>query len=102
MQTHFWSDMVNIKETEHGIILRVHVVPRAVRSQLAGVHGDALKLKIMASPVEGQANAECIRFLSDILGINKKQVKILSGHRSKKKTIALEGIKREDVEALII
>jgi uncharacterized protein YggU (UPF0235/DUF167 family) len=51
--------------------------------------------------VEGQANAECIRFLSDILGIKKKQVRILVGHKSKKKTVAIEGIGRRDIEALI-
>ena len=101
MQTHLWSGMFNIKETGDGIILRVHVVPRSAKSEFAGIQGDALKLKITAPPVEGQANAECIRFLSDILGIKKKQVKILSGHRSKKKTIAIEGIGRKDVEALI-
>ncbi|MGO9136245.1 MAG: DUF167 domain-containing protein [Syntrophales bacterium] len=101
MQTHLWSDMVSIKETEDGIILQVHVVPRSAKSEFAGVQGDALKLKITAPPVEGQANAECIRFLSDILRIKKKQVKILSGHRSKKKTIAIEGIGRKEIEALI-
>lgn len=101
MQTHLWSDMVNIKETEDGVILRVHVVPRSAKSEVAGVQGDALKLKITAPPVEGQANAECIRFISDILGIKKKQVRILSGHKSKKKTVAIEGIRRKDIEALI-
>jgi uncharacterized protein (TIGR00251 family) len=51
--------------------------------------------------VEGQANTECIRFLSDILGVRKKQVTILSGHKSKKKTVAIEDIRRKDIEALI-
>src|SRR5271157_3725610 len=101
MQTHLWSDMVNIKETEDGVILQVHVVPRSAKSEIAGVQGDALKLRITAPPVEGQANAECVRFLSDILGIKKKQVRILSGHKSKKKTVAIEGIGRKEVEALI-
>ena len=101
MQTHLWSDMVNIKETEDGVILQVHVVPRSAKSEIAGVQGDALKLRITAPPVEGQANAECVRFLSDILGIKKKQVRILSGHKSKKKTVAIEGIRKKDIEALI-
>ena len=93
--------MVAIRETEHGIILHVHVVPRSAKSEVSGVQGDALKLKITAPPVEGQANAECIRFLSNVLGIKKKQVKILGGHKSKKKTVAIEGIGRKDIEALI-
>ena len=93
--------MVNIKETEEGIVFQIHVVPRSAKSEFAGVQGDAVKLKIAAPPVEGQANAECIRFLSDILGIKKKQIKILSGHKSKKKTVAIEGITRKDMEALL-
>ena len=93
--------MVNIKETADGVILQVHVVPRSAKSEVAGVHGDALKLRIAAPPVEGQANKECIRFLSDILGIRKKQVIIVGGSKSKNKTIAIEGIRKKDIEALI-
>ena len=93
--------MIDIRETERGIILQVHVVPRSAKCEVAGVQGDALKLKLTAAPVEGQANAECIRFLSDILGIKKKQVRILVGHKSKKKAVTIEGIGRGDIEALI-
>jgi hypothetical protein len=93
--------MVNIKETADGVILQVHVVPRSAKSEVAGVQGDALKLRIAAPPVEGQANKECIRFLSDILGIRKKQVIIVGGSKSKNKTIAIEGIRKKDIEALI-
>jgi uncharacterized protein (TIGR00251 family) len=93
--------MVDIRETEHGVIFHIHVVPRSAKCEVAGVQGDALKLRITAPPVEGQANTECIRFLSDILGVRKKQVTILSGHKSKKKTVAIEGVRRKDIEALI-
>ena len=93
--------MVNIKETADGVILQVHVVPRSAKSEVAGVQGDALKLRIAAPPVEGQANKECIRFLSDILGIRKKQVVIVGGSKSKNKTIAIEGIRKKDIVALI-
>jgi len=92
---------MDIKETERGIIIQVYVVPRSAKCEVAGVQGDALKLKLTAPPAEGQANAECIRFLSDILGIKKKQVKILGGHKSKRKSVAIEGIGRKDIEALI-
>jgi uncharacterized protein (TIGR00251 family) len=93
--------MVDIKETEHGVIFHIHVVPRSAKCEVAGIQGDALKLRITAPPVEGQANTECIRFLSDILGVRKKQVTILSGHKSKKKTVAIEGVRRKDIESLI-
>jgi hypothetical protein len=90
-----------IKETENGVILRIHVVPKSAKSEISGVQDDALKLKITSPPVEGKANEACIKFLSDILGVRKAQVKIVSGHKSRKKTIAIEGIGKKDIEDII-
>ena len=93
--------MFYMKETEHGVIFHIRVVPRSAKCEIVGVQDDALKIKITAPPVEGQANAECIRFLSDILKVRKNQVTIVSGHKSKKKTVAIEGIRRKDIEFII-
>lgn len=93
--------MVFIKEKGNGVILYIHVVPGSAKSEIAGVHEDALKLKIAAPPVEGRANAECIRFLSDRLGIKKNQVTITSGHRARKKTVAVEGLNSREVTAIL-
>jgi hypothetical protein len=90
-----------IKETKNGVILRIHVVPKSAKSEISGVQDDALKLKITSPPVEGKANEACIKFLSDILGVRKAQVKIVSGHKSRKKTIAIEGIGKKDIEDII-
>lgn len=93
--------MVYIRETEQGVIFHIHVVPRSSKSEIAGIQDDALKLKITALPVEGQANDACIRFLSDILSVRKNQITIVSGHKSRKKTIAIEGIRKKDIEDII-
>ncbi len=93
--------MVFIKETESGVIIRIHVAPKSAKNEVAGIQGDAVKLKITAPPAEGQANAACIGFLSDLLGVRKKQVTIVSGHKSRKKTVAIEGIRKRDIEALV-
>jgi uncharacterized protein (TIGR00251 family) len=90
-----------MKETESGVIIHIRVVPKSAKCEIAGIQDDALKLKITAPPVEGQANTECIRFLSHVLKVRKNQVTILSGHKSKKKTVAIEGIVKKDIEALI-
>lgn len=90
-----------MKETGNGVIFRIHVVPKSAKSEIAGVQGDAVKLKITAPPVEGQANEACVRFLSDILGVRRNQVTIISGHKARKKTVAVEGIKKKDVEAIL-
>ncbi len=93
--------MLYMKETESGVIIHIRVVPRSAKCEIAGIQDEALKLKITAPPVEGQANAECIRFLSDVLKVRKNQVTIISGHKSKKKTVAIEGIGKKDIEAII-
>jgi uncharacterized protein (TIGR00251 family) len=90
-----------IKETKNGVILRIHVVPKSAKSEISGIQDDALKLKITSPPVEGQANEACIKFLSDILGVRKTHVKIVSGHKSRKKTIAIEGIGKKEIEDII-
>ena len=84
--------MVFIKQKGNGIILHIHVIPKSARSEIVGIHDDALKLKIAAPQIEGRANAECIRYISDMLGIRKNRISISSGHKSKKKNIVVEGM----------
>jgi uncharacterized protein YggU (UPF0235/DUF167 family) len=50
--------------------------------------------------VEGQANDACIRFLSDLLSVKKNQVTIISGHKSRKKTVAIQGKGKKEIEAV--
>jgi len=88
---------IPIRETPSGIVLHVRVVPRAARSEAAGIQGDALKLRLTAPPVEGKANEECIRLLAEILGVKKAQVTIIAGHSSRTKTVAVEGIRGKDL-----
>jgi uncharacterized protein (TIGR00251 family) len=92
---------VTVRETAAGAVFRVRVVPRASRSGVAGVQGDALKLRIMAPPVEGKANDECIRVLAELLRVKKGQVTIIAGHASRTKTVAVEGLKADLVASLI-
>jgi uncharacterized protein len=84
---------ISIRETATGAVFRIRVVPRASRSEMVGIQGDALKLRINSPPVEGKANDECIRFLAEVLGVKKAQVTIIAGHTARIKTIAVEGIK---------
>ncbi len=90
--------MIPIEETADGVVFDIRVIPRSSRSELAGIHGDVLKLRVTAPPVEGAANKECIRFLSEVLGVKRSQVQIIAGHRSKNKKIFISGIHRKDIE----
>ena len=92
---------ISIRETAAGAVFKVRVVPRASRSEMAGIQGDSLKLRLNAPPVEGKANEECIRLLAEILGVRKTQVTIIAGHTARTKTIAVEGIRAEALAALL-
>jgi uncharacterized protein (TIGR00251 family) len=72
--------------------LVVHVVPRAKRTEVVGRHGDAIKIKLKAPPVDGAANAELVRFVAERLGVRRADVTITAGHTGRRKTLQIEGI----------
>jgi uncharacterized protein (TIGR00251 family) len=92
---------LSVRETAAGAVFRVRVVPRASQSGIAGIQEDALKLRIMAPPVEGKANEECIRLLAELLGVKRGQVTIIAGHASRIKTVAVEGLQADRVASLV-
>ena len=93
--------MIPVSESKDGIVFQVRVVPRSSRSEVAGVQGDSLKIRLKAPPVEGRANEECIRFLAGLLGVKKDRVRIVSGLKSKTKTIAVSGLQKKDLETVM-
>jgi hypothetical protein len=72
--------------------LVVHIVPRARATQVVGRHGDALRIRIAAPPVEGAANDELIRFLADRLRVPRRAIAITAGGSSRRKTVSISGI----------
>ncbi len=69
-----------------GSELCVHVQPGASRSELAGEHGDALKVRIAARAVEGAANTALIEYLAEGLGVARREVRMLRGDKSRRNT----------------
>ena len=84
------------KENNNSLILKIKVEPRSSKSGIVGPYGDSLKVKLTSPPVEGKANQELIEVLAKEYGIPKREVKILSGHNSKNKTVRLAGVKSVD------
>jgi len=80
--------------------LVVHVVPRARRTEVAGRHGDAIKIKLKAPPVDGAANAELVRFLAERLDVAPSDVTITAGHTGRRKTLEIAGIAAAALRAL--
>ena len=79
--------------------LVVHVQPRARRTELAGGHGDAIKVRLAAPPVDGAANDELVRFLAESLGVPRRAVRIAAGRTSRRKTVEIDGLGAADVAA---
>jgi len=75
------------RRTADGWLLALHVQPGAKTSDIAGRHGDALKIRIAAPPVEGKANAALIAFIAAKLGVPKRQVSVERGTSSREKTV---------------
>ena len=81
------------------MLLSVRVTPRAGRTALAGMRDGVLQVKLAAAPVEGAANAALIDLLSRQLRIPKRSVRIVTGERSRTKTVEICELTDEDVRA---
>ena len=93
--------MVRCTETDGAITFAVRVVARAARSEVAGVHEGALRVRVAAPPVEGAANLELARTLARALGVPVRAVEIRSGHASKTKLVRVAGATRERLQSLV-
>ncbi len=92
-----------ITEKPEGIILTVFIQPRSSKNMIAGLHGDALKIKLTAPPVNNAANRMCIQYLSKQLKVAKSSLKIVAGHTSRLKQILVRNVDyrlKEKIESL--
>ena len=71
-------------------MLQVHVQPGAARTEVAGLHGDCLKIRLAARPIDGEANACLVGFLAEVLGVAKRAVSIDSGAASRRKRVSVQ------------
>lgn len=79
------------REDAGGIVLSLHLQPGARRTEIAGLHGGALKLRLAAPPVEGKANVALREFLADAFGVPLRQVTLVRGQTSRDKVVRIEG-----------
>ena len=74
-----------------GVILRLHIQPGAKKTEIAGLHGEALKIRLAAPPVDGKANAALLAFLARLLDVPRAAISLESGHNSRHKTLRIDG-----------
>lgn len=69
------------------LILRVRVQPRAAKNELAGLHGDRLKIRLTSPPVDGKANAAVIAFVAALCDVAPSRVMLTAGAAGREKTL---------------
>jgi uncharacterized protein (TIGR00251 family) len=92
--------MINYFERDGNVSFQVYVVPRASRSEIAGEHNGALRVRLAAPPVDGAANRELIALLAKTLRVPRSAVAIDSGHNSRTKRVTVSQSGSEILDAI--
>jgi uncharacterized protein len=91
---------VRVTEANGRVRFSVHVQPRAAQSAVAGMHGDALKVRVAAPPVDGAANAALVKFFAELFSVARRDVRIVAGETSRSKIVEIDGITERAVREL--
>jgi uncharacterized protein (TIGR00251 family) len=83
---------LTVRASDAGVRFAVRVQPRASRSEIVGVHGDAMKVRLSAPPVDGAANEALVELIANVLGVGRRAVRIVSGETSRSKVVEVEGV----------
>ncbi len=81
--------------------LEVYIQPRAAKTELAGLHGESIKIRIAAPPVDNAANYALIEFIAERLGIAKRRVRVASGAASRKKILEIDDVSADRIAAAL-
>lgn len=85
------SDFPFITIRNNDLILSVYVQPRASKSQICGIQGEELKIRLTSPPVDGAANKLCREFVANLFNVSKTSVEIISGETSRHKRLRING-----------
>ncbi len=87
--------------SREGIILSLHIQPRASKNEICGVQDTALKVRLTSPPVDGAANKLCREFIADLLGVSRSSVDIISGETSRQKRVRIISSNPEQLKKII-
>jgi len=82
--------------------LEIRVIPRAGRSEFAGLRDGAVLVRLAAAPVDGAANDELIALIARTLRLPRRDITIVSGERSRSKRVRVAGMDRDQVLARLV
>lgn len=87
---------LRISPVAGGVLLDVHLRPRASRAGVGGVREGALELRVCSPPVEGEANAAARELLAQVLGVSRARVALHGGEKSRRKVFRVEGLDADE------
>lgn len=91
-----------IQQTPSGVNVRLYIVPRSSSNKVVGMHNGAIKVALTAPPVESAANKALMELLAELLGVPESLVSIVSGIRSRQKTVRIQGAEAKDVATKLL
>ncbi len=94
-------DELEIEQRGKQLLLRVRVQPRAARTAVAGVLQGALKVRLTAPPLDDRANRQLVQWLASLLELPKSRIELVSGHKSRRKTLSIQGLAESELRARI-
>jgi len=90
-----------VSAIDGGVEISVKAQPRASRSEIVGLHGGQLKVRIAAPPVGGAANGELIKLLAKALGVSRSALRVARGEGSRSKVVRAESVTVENARAAL-
>ncbi|MCK4602163.1 MAG: DUF167 domain-containing protein [Phycisphaerae bacterium] len=92
------ADKINVREVSGGAAIAVKVVPGSSRDKVAGVLGDCLKITTSAAAERGKANAAVVRILAAALGLDSRDIELISGPTSPRKEFRVAGKRGKEIK----
>ena len=90
------------RDSERGALLTVHVQPGSPRTECVGIHGDAIKIRLAARPIDGAANDELIRFIADRCAVPRANVQIRAGAEARRKRLCVKEVSAQVLLARLL
>jgi uncharacterized protein (TIGR00251 family) len=91
-----------VQDSQNGVVLTVHVQPKASSTEYVGLHGNAMKIRVAAPPIDGAANDELVRFLAECCAVPPGSISIHAGSKSRAKRVIIRGVTSKTVLARLV
>jgi uncharacterized protein (TIGR00251 family) len=88
---------VSVTAVPGGVRIQLHVQPGASTTEVVGLHGDRIRLRIQSPPIDGRANEAVLQWIAERLGVPRRAVTLVRGEKSRAKTVEILGVTLDSV-----